>query len=700
MKHKPIFLSVLLSSLLLAGCGGSTESSTQSSSPVDSSSTSSSSSSSQTEYDTHTIAELIELCQNYTESASPERYYVRGTVESIENPQYGSMILSDETGEIEVYGTYSADGTIRYNQLEDKPVAGDEVLLYANIQLFKGTPEIYSGWIIEFTHVETPIDPDEYELSTLKEAHDAEKGEVLKVEGTVLSHTYNASLSEIGFMLGDETGTMYIYDNQIAPQVEVGEEVVLVGTKDYWILEDEQEVADKNGYLGGNQLTDITLVSHVAGGSFDYEAVAKETTVKALLETDFSEDITGTLYKVPAYIKQNITYTSTGEVDFINYYIDDLDGTTGTYAYSQAGGKDFAWLEKYDEQVVYLYMTILNARMTSSNTNWRILPISVSEEPFDASSINVPEFALTYYANEQFAEQYVADPSLEVVTSVTNDIIPFNEVTFTYESSDTARLSFAQEEGKMVMHVYPEDIDNVTITIHATYGEETASSQVTVQVIDLEAMPAMSVSEAIAAPVDEANTIYVRGTVGPSLVNQPGFYLIDETGTIAVRFPSEGSFDPTIQIGHEVIVEGYRYLYGGNNSQVCINDASIFGNLYGGDGTYPTDSFITDKTVTDFLTGDVYDPARSTQVYVFTDVSITVYTGGYTPQYEIIDAEGNYIMLYGSGASQHAWLDPFLDQKVTVEVAPCKWNNNKSYTGHILSVTGADGVKVYNTLNF
>ena len=170
MKTKPFYLGLLALGLALVACSGGEPTSSSSdeagspssSSPVDTGSESSSSSSSSEssdsgfpsdweEYDLKTVAELIELSAGQTgkpDSSSP-RYYVAASVKSIDDPQYGGMTIEDETGEIMVYGTYSADGETRYGDMEEKPVAGDYVLLYGNLQEYKGTPEIYSGWIID-----------------------------------------------------------------------------------------------------------------------------------------------------------------------------------------------------------------------------------------------------------------------------------------------------------------------------------------------------------------------------------------------------------------------------------------------------------------------------------------------------------------------------------------------------------------------
>ena len=726
MKSKALFLGILAAGLALAGCGGG-DSSTSSTTPGSQGSGSSSTmpgsqgsgSSSivdsdpwEEEYDIKTVAEIIELCANYTEDHSEERYYVRGIVSNLDT-KYGGMDLTDETGTIMVYGTYSADGELRYNQIAGpKPVDGDEVLLYGNLQLYKGTPEIYSGWMIDFISNAEPINPDDYEKVTLAEAHEAEKGTMLRTEGMILAHTYNAGMNKIGALIGDSTGTMYVYDNQVAAYA-VGDSIEFVATKDYWILEDEQANAEKFGYEGANQLTDLTIVGEGSIDTFDYKAVAEKTTVKDLMDTDFSEDITGSLYEFAALIDKRETLTSDGKVDFTNYYIHDLDGKTGTYSYSQADGRDFSWLDPYDGQVVTLYATVLNAKMSSSGGQWRFLPVSVSDTPYQFDPSYVPELAVEYYAIPQFASRYIADPALEVVSSVDNDVVDFTGATLSYESSDPSALSFDTEDGKIVMHAHPGELKTVTITVTGSYGDyEDYVGTFETMVVSPEAMPTLTVKEAIetepAADGTPSETILVRGIVGPSAVNQPAFYLIDETGAIAIRMASTDLFDGTFKIGDEVIVEGVRDMWGNNDTQVCVSNATIWGNLYGGDGTYPTDSFVTGLSIADLLGDEYKTPLATAAVYVLEDVKPIIYKGGWNDQLELVPGDAvpgsdgsydTYLGMYHSGASQFSFVEPYYNQVVDVEVAICQWNTS-GYKGCILSVTGSDGVKVYNQYNF
>jgi hypothetical protein len=58
------------------------------------------------------------------------------------------------------------------------------------------------------------------------------------------------------------------------------------------------------------------------------------------------------------------------------------------------------------------------------------------------------------------------------------------------------------------------------------------------------------------------------------------------------------------------------------------------------------------------------------------------------------------LTVYSSGSGQYSWLADYVNQEVTVELAPCNWNTKSFYATCILSITTSDGTKIYNTLNF
>ena len=84
----------------------------------------------------------------YTEG----KYYVTGVITEVYNTKYGNMKITDAEGNIlTIYGTWSADGSTRYDALETKPVAGDTVTLYGIVGQYNGTPQIKNGWITAHT---------------------------------------------------------------------------------------------------------------------------------------------------------------------------------------------------------------------------------------------------------------------------------------------------------------------------------------------------------------------------------------------------------------------------------------------------------------------------------------------------------------------------------------------------------------------
>ena len=103
-----------------------------------------------------TITEALDLGASKAHNVYTEvKYYVTGEITEVYQTKYGNMKIKDEAGNIlTVYGTYSADGSIRYDAMDIKPVAGDTVTVYGIIGQYNGTPQLKNGWITE--HVPAP----------------------------------------------------------------------------------------------------------------------------------------------------------------------------------------------------------------------------------------------------------------------------------------------------------------------------------------------------------------------------------------------------------------------------------------------------------------------------------------------------------------------------------------------------------------
>ena len=95
------------------------------------------------------------------------KYKVTGVITEVYNTQYGNMKITDDAGNIlTIYGTFSADGTLRYDAMDVKPVAGDTVTIYGIVGQYNGTPQIKNGWIVAHTPGEGGTTEDPTEPST------------------------------------------------------------------------------------------------------------------------------------------------------------------------------------------------------------------------------------------------------------------------------------------------------------------------------------------------------------------------------------------------------------------------------------------------------------------------------------------------------------------------------------------------------
>lgn len=640
------------------------------------------------EVETITIAEALELCGDVG-NITTERYYIRATVKTVSNAEYGSMVIYDETGEISVYGTYSADGELKYSELDERPLKGDEVLLHCILQNYNGTKEVKNARLISFVSNQGNFDVTSYKTATIAEARDAAAGTKVKVSGIVARITYANGMKPSGFILVDGADSIYVYGMDAAAAVSIGNRVEVAASKTYWVLDSEQSAAALHGYRGCNQLEDATVVSNDKGKNEWIGDSIPETTVKKIVDTPVTEDVTTKIYRVTALVKK---VPGNG---FTNYYINDLDDKTGSYVYTQCNGSDFAWLDEFNGKICTVYLVALNAKSTQAGCVYRFLPVAVTTQAYiSCTPEDIAEHAVVYYGADQFEKVYTGDPALELITSVSSNILWFENATLTYTSSNESVVKIVNENGKTVMHCLASG--EATVTVKGEYKGASYTQDVVVKVSISENIPSIKVSDAIASAVGEVVT--VKGIVGPSLVNQTGFYLIDETGAIPVVLSSAEL--EKVQLGHEVILKGTRAtrLKDGSSDfgQTNLDACEILVNNYGSH-EYSTASFIEGKTAADFAALSAKED-HGAEVYVFKATVKVVDTQYYSNIY--VTSGSTEILLYCSSANQYNWLKAYAGQEVTVEIAPCNWNSKSSYRGCVLAIRLADGTKVCNELNF
>ncbi len=627
-------------------------------------------------WDYYTVAELLAVDVEDFETTT-ENYIVKATVAEILKPEYGAMNIEDETGLIYVFDSSDSNG-VGYAQMEDKPYQYDEVLLKGKIKNFQGTKEIHEGIILEFEHKTPEFDDSEYEEMSIAAVRTAKKNTKIKVTGQVAQITYANGLVPNGFMLVDDEASIYVYDAQIAGRAKVGNTVTICATKDYYILDTEKDFAKKYGYMGSNQLSDVHLMSideKVSELNLDF---AENKTVKEIMDIDVKTDFTTSIYKTNALVKR------VADQDFVNYYFYDIDEKTGTYTYTQASGADFSWLDQYDGKICTVYLTVLNAKSTKSGIVKRVLPISVKDENYSFDLSKTPEFILDYYLDYQFGDKYAADPSLEVLTKMSSELLGFKDANITYKSSNSDMLYF--DNG--IMHVNATTTGFVTITVEVSYDSYKLSRDYEVEVVNLEDYNYQDVITTLSSPYDTEVTL--RGIVSSAVINQVGFYLIDETGAIAVRVSQDVL--NTIKIGDEVIIKGTLKEKGkdtATGNQIVVDDAIVLFNLYG-NNTYSTKSFVN-STMEELVSLPTDDQSTAKVYVVKATLNMPVGTWG---TYSLQSGEFS-MQTYQSSSKQYEWLNPYADQELTYEVAICNWNG-KANKLCIISVTDANGNKVVN----
>ncbi len=629
----------------------------------------------------HAIAIAKDGGEDY---AATEKIYITGWVTNISNPYFGELTITD--GNVTIY----AYGLANYQTFGKMPQIGDVVVIEAYVGT-KGTDvELKNNSkLVEVQAVELSSD---YEEVTIAEAREAEAGEKVIVSGVVAAFTYkNVKVGNDyvrdGLYIVNGTDSIYLYGAGIAYGLEVGNTIKVAGTKEFFVQSSEVDLAKKFGFAGACQLSDVILVSNDNAKSEFKTNAFEETTVKSLMENEYDENVTTQIYKVNALINKSLGN------GFVNYYINDLDGTTGTYTYTKCNGNDFAWIESYlnsnGQYLCTLLVAVQNAKATASGCVWRFMPIAILDA-YEFDKEDTSKFVFDYYVAPQFDKEYYADPAIKLVTSHSSTLLGYENATITYVSSNTEVITITDG----VLNIIKVGEANVEVTV--TYNGKTYQETIKIVRAAEPTFDSLTVAEAIAA--EQESTIVVEGIVGPGLANQSGFYLIDNTGVISVTTTKEEL--TKFKQGNRVVIEGVRTQNNATETHIGqskIGDAVLVHNYFG-ENEYSTTSF-KQSTLVDVarLLNQTGTNDHTTDVYI---VEASIKSQGYT---NIIENGQDSIAIYCSGAGQVSWAVEAAGgqgQIVKMEIALCNWNKKNPYKCAILAVYLADGTKVVNPNNF
>ena len=102
---------------------------------------------------TLTIEEAIEIGSAQDHNVfTDEKYLVSGEITEITNTIYGNCYIKDTAGNtIHVYGISNHDGSVGFENIENRPRVGDTVTLLGKVGQYDGFPELTSSWLVSQT---------------------------------------------------------------------------------------------------------------------------------------------------------------------------------------------------------------------------------------------------------------------------------------------------------------------------------------------------------------------------------------------------------------------------------------------------------------------------------------------------------------------------------------------------------------------
>ena len=496
------------------------------------------------------------------------------------------------------------------------------------------------------------------------------EGQTVYTKGIVAFVVYGTVKNiPVGFYLYDDTDAIYVYSNEYAKVVEVGDEVIIDGHFTSYIDEASLSSAAYAGYTGARQIVPANC-EVVSKGNEVPASFIEETSIADLCMIPVSENITSNVYKVVARINR-----SQGN-GFVNYYFNDLNGVDSYYAYTTANGADLEWLLEYDGEVRECIIAVQNCKLSASGNFWRIVPLQILGE-VEVSDETYVEYALDRLV-KQFSANYNAVCDFDVVK--TDELLAGSKVS--YSSTSEGVTITEKEDAYNVALDFDEEKVEKSVVITVNYNGITSSREVTFECESTRPVfDTISILEARSAAKGERVTIegyvvgflYLKGATTPA-----GFELIDETSSIAVFISTavDAKTDITkIKKGEFVVVEGDGDLYQpredyNHTGSIRLNNAEV---LYQDWVEHEINTeWIEEMSMAD-LVNNPSDNNISNKVYK-TTMYVEKSTGSYVNYYvhDLVDPSISMIVYSqnsnSTGPGEYAWLSEYAGKCVEAYV--------------------------------
>ena len=496
--------------------------------------------------------------------------------------------------------------------------------------------------------IEIPTDLG-VDLTNLIDAKKGQKGDYFYVYGIVSQFTYGYSSggsghAKVGFYLVDNTSSMYIYCGSGLDNVKIGDAVLVNGSIDYFISQQEAGAGAEIGYLGAQQIKadNVEVINNKYTEIPD--AGIERKTIKELATTDFRKnDLSGTIFRVNA----TVTHTEVSGTEV--YYFNDPSMDYSLYTYSTISGAEFGWLSQYVGTT--FEWTIAVHSLRSRDEAWRIIPIESFLE-VEISDADVAGYALDRL-EKQFADSYNSTTSIQLLE---NDE-KLADATVTYSTNSSDHSISTTNEGTF-LNIDASKLGSFDVTITLGYKGETYTRTKSIEVIEKAKFDGVTIAEAKEAA--ENTVVKIKGIYLRTAANVTGIYIADDTGIMAVYYVA--SFNPEdYLIGEELVFEGtvvndftnngthpgYKRL---SNATLISNDSTVHDwnkKLVAGEKTIGE---LLDGS--DDLVGNLYK----------VEGKVIDYVSAYFTNKRLVSPDDSaYINLYCGNASQIAWLVPYQD---------------------------------------
>ena len=100
-----------------------------------------------------------------------------------------------------------------------------------------------------------------------------------------------------------------------------------------------------------------------------------------------------------------------------------------------------------------------------------------------------------------FKTEYTGNPMLELPTTLSSELLGFENATVSYSSSNEKAVKFTTADGKTVMECL--NAGGATVTVTATYNGKTATETIEIEVITPDVLDAGNVQNAIQSEVGD-----------------------------------------------------------------------------------------------------------------------------------------------------------------------------------------------------